>query len=63
MLNRNSFRLLCDEIASVHFIWKIYLYFSIEMGKWPVQGTGTVPILSTHLLSLFSMQNWWKCLV
>jgi len=24
--NRNSFRVLFDEIASVHFIWKKYIY-------------------------------------
>ena len=27
--NHNSFRALFDKIASVYFIWKIYLYFSI----------------------------------
>ena len=31
--NRNSFRALFDKIASVYFIWKIYLYFSIGSGQ------------------------------
>jgi len=30
--NNNSFRVLFDKIASVHFIWQIYLYFSIGNG-------------------------------
>ena len=44
--NYNSFRVLFDEIASVYFISKIYLW------KWPVQGTSTVPIVSAHCWSL-----------
>ena len=31
--NDNSFRVLFDKIASVYFIWKIYLYFSIGNGQ------------------------------
>jgi len=31
--NRNSFRVLFDKIASVHFTWKIYLCFSIGNGQ------------------------------
>jgi len=31
--NRNSFRVLFDEIASVYFTWKIYLYCSIWNGR------------------------------
>ena len=31
--NRNSFPVLFDNIASVYFIWKIYLYFSTENGQ------------------------------
>ena len=31
--NRNSFRVVFDKIASVYFIWKIYLYFSIGNGQ------------------------------
>jgi len=31
--NRNSFWTLFDKIASVYFIWKIYLYFSIGNGQ------------------------------
>jgi len=27
--NRDSFRVLSDKIASVYFVWKIYLYYSI----------------------------------
>ena len=34
--NHNSFRVLFEKIASVYFIWKIYLYFS------------TVPLLYRH---------------
>ena len=33
MSNHNSFRVLFDKIVSVYFIWKIYLYFSIENGQ------------------------------
>ena len=31
--NHNSFRATFDKIASVHFSWKIYLYFSIGNGR------------------------------
>jgi len=31
--NRNSFRVLFDNIASVYFISKIYLYFATENGQ------------------------------
>jgi len=31
--NHNSFRVLSDKIASVYFIGKIYLYFSIGNGQ------------------------------
>jgi len=31
--NHNTFRVLFDKIASVHFIWKMYLYFSIVNGQ------------------------------
>ena len=31
--NRNSFWVLFDEIASLYFIWKVYLYFSIGNGQ------------------------------
>jgi len=31
--NRNSFRVLFDKIASVCFIWKMYLYFSVGNGQ------------------------------
>jgi len=31
--NHNSFRVLFDKIASVYFILKIYLYFSIGIGQ------------------------------
>jgi len=32
--NHNSFRVLyVDKIASVYFIWKIYLYFSTGCGQ------------------------------
>ena len=31
--NHNSFRVLFDKIASVYFLWKIYLYFSTENGQ------------------------------
>jgi len=31
--NHNSFRVLFDKNDSVYFIWKIYLYFSIENGQ------------------------------
>jgi len=31
--NRDSFRVLFDEIDSVYFVWKIYLYFSIGIGQ------------------------------
>ena len=41
-----------DEIASVYFISKIYLYFRIGK-KWPAQGTCTLPVVSAHFRSLF----------
>ena len=28
--NYNTFRVLFNETASIYFIWKIYVYFSIE---------------------------------
>jgi len=31
--NHNSFRVLFDKIASIYFIWKMYLYFSTENGQ------------------------------
>jgi len=31
--NQNSLRVLFDKIASVYFIWKIYLHFSIGNGQ------------------------------
>ena len=31
--NHNTFVVLCDKIDSVHFIWKIYLYFSTGNGQ------------------------------
>ena len=31
--NRNIFRVLCDKTVSVYFIWKIYLYFEMEMAR------------------------------
>jgi len=31
--NQNTFRVLFDKIASAHFIWKIYLYFSTGNGQ------------------------------
>jgi len=31
--NHNSFRVLFDKIASVYFIYKIYLYFSSGNGQ------------------------------
>ena len=31
--NRNSFRVVFDKIASVYFIWKIYLYSNIGNGQ------------------------------
>jgi len=31
--NNSSFRVLFDKIASVYFIWKMYLYFSIGNGQ------------------------------
>jgi len=31
--NHSSFRVLFDKIAAVHFIWKIYLYFSTGNGR------------------------------
>ena len=31
--NHNSFRVLFDKIASVYFIWKIYLYVNIGNGQ------------------------------
>ena len=43
--NRNSFRVLFDEIASVYW-------------KWPVQGTGTVPVVSAHFVSYFTCKNY-----
>jgi len=33
MSNHNSFPVLFDKIASVYYIWKIYLYFSIGNGQ------------------------------
>jgi len=49
--NRNSFRVLFDEIASVHFIWKnIFIFWH---WKWSAQGTSTVSILLAPFRSLF----------
>jgi len=31
--NHNSFRVLLDRVASVYFIWKRYLYFSVGNGQ------------------------------
>ena len=31
--NHNSFRVRFDKIASIYFVWKIYLYFSIGNGQ------------------------------
>ena len=31
--DHNSFRVLFDKIASVYFIWRMYLYFSIGSGQ------------------------------
>ena len=31
--NHNSFRVLFDKIASVYFLWKIHLYFSVGNGQ------------------------------
>jgi len=33
--NHNSFRVLFDKVASVYFVWKVYLYFSIGNGRQP----------------------------
>ena len=42
---------MCDKIASVCFIWNVYLYFiALEMAT---QGTGTVPIVSAHFHSVY----------
>jgi len=48
--NHNSFRVLFDKIAFVHFVWKIYLHLAFEMAS---QGTSTVPVVSAHFRSLF----------
>jgi len=50
--SHNSFRVLFDKIATVCSIWKIYLYFSV--GKWPAQGTSTVPVVSVSFRVSFS---------
>jgi len=47
ILNHNSFRVLFEKTASVCFIWKIYLYFSIVNGQ-PRElaiGTFSFPII------------------
>ena len=48
--------MLLDEIASVYFIWKMYLYFRhahsrlnhLEHGRRPAQRTSTLPFVSAH---------------
>jgi len=49
--NRDSSRVLFDEIAAVYFIRKIY--FLSEHWKLPAQGTSTVPVVSAHFRSAF----------
>ena len=44
--NHNSFRVLCDKIASVYLFEKNIFIF--QHWKWPAQGIGTVPIVSAH---------------
>jgi len=52
--NYNSFWLLFDKIASVYFIWKIYLYFSIGYGQpWEP----ALCQLHRHFHSLYSSQS------
>jgi len=56
--NHNSFWLLFDKIAFVYFIWKIYLYFSIENGQprelaqCQLYRRTFVPIRRKHYISL-----------
>jgi len=52
--NRNSFRVPFDKIASVYFIWKLYLNW-----KWPSHGTSTVPVVLAHFRSL--CRGCWGC--
>jgi len=50
--NHNSFRVLYAKIASVYFIRKTYLYFSIGNGQ-----PSTVPNVSAHFRSLLPMKQ------
>ena len=58
--NHNSFRVLFDKIASVYFIWKMYLYFSIGNGQ--PQGTSTVPIY-WHIFVSYWVWGYWTYFV
>ena len=48
ILSHNSFLVLFDKIASIYFM---------EHGKWPAQGTSTVPIVSAHFRSLYAYKK------
>jgi len=56
--HHNSVRVLFDEIASVYFISKIYLYFL--HWKWPAQGTSTLSVVSAvrHAFVPYYALSW-----
>jgi len=60
--NRNSFRVLIDKIASVYFIWKIYLHFSTGCGQpkepaLPAEGSDPDPGARALALSMWPLHT------
>jgi len=59
--NRNNFRVLFDEIASIYFIWKIYLYFSIESVKFSIKCIAAGLLLWTRQPGVFGRLLHGRC--
>jgi len=55
--NDNSFRVLFDKIVSVYFIWKYIYILALEMASL---GTSTVPIVSAHFRSLYTILKLYR---
>jgi len=63
--NHNSFQVHCDKTASIYFIRKIYIYFSIGNGQ-PIEPALCLNVwfktaVETCQLSVLSVWRWCRC--
>ena len=63
--NHKSFQVLCDKTASIYFICKIYIYFSIGNGQ-PTEPALCLNVwfktaVETCQLSVLSVWRWCRC--